>query len=86
MSLLYFYGTDCPHCEKMNFLVKKLEVEDFTFEWLEVYDNKENEAMMIAYDKNQCGGVPFFFNTETNKWMCGEVGYLEARAWAIGED
>lgn len=84
--LLYFYGKDCPHCENMNALVKRLEGEDFQFEWMEVFENKNNEALMVEYDKEQCGGVPFLYNTDTGKWLCGETPYLETRAWALGED
>ena len=83
--LLYFYGDDCPHCEKMNEAVDRLIAEDFPIERLEVFNDKENEAMMISYDKKSCGGVPFLFNTETKKAICGEAEYLETRAWAIGE-
>ena len=83
--LLYFYGNDCKHCEEMNNVIKRLEDEDFLIEWQEVFDNKDNEAVMISYDKDRCGGVPFFYNTETDKYICGEAGYLEARALAVGE-
>ena len=37
------------------------------------------------YDKDYCGGVPFFYNTETNKWICGETDYEELKKWAKGE-
>lgn len=83
--LLYFYGDDCPHCEQMNKVVDRLVAEDFPVERLEVFNNKENEVLMVSCDKKPCGGVPFLFNTETEKWICGESGYLEARALAIGE-
>lgn len=69
----------------MNDVIKTLEKEDFFIEWKEVFEDKDNEAMLVSYDKNNCGGVPFFYNTETEKFTCGEVGYLEARALAIGE-
>jgi len=69
----------------MNALIEQLEKEALIFEWIEVFDNKDNEAIMISYDKKKCGGVPFLYNTETEKWICGEAEYLETRAWAIGE-
>jgi len=32
-----------------------------------------------AHDKGHCGGVPFFINTETGKWICGEASYEELK-------
>jgi hypothetical protein len=40
-------------------------------------------AFIKECDKgDECGGVPFFFNTETKKWLCGEVEYEEIKKWA----
>jgi hypothetical protein len=81
--LLEFYGTECPHCERMRSLVTKLETEiGVEVERIEVWHNKENMARMRELDKDFCGGVPFFFNTKTGKWICGEASYSELQAWA----
>jgi hypothetical protein len=37
----------------------------------EVLHNAENAKLMKKYDQNRCGGVPFFYNTRTEKWLCG---------------
>ena len=37
---------------------------------------------MREYDKGYCGGVPFFFNKKTGKWLCGEVDYERLKKWA----
>ena len=81
--LLEFYGTECPHCVRMHDLVVQLEKEEgIKVESLEVWDNKENEKRLLLLDKDLCGGVPFFYNTKTNKWICGEGSYEELKAWA----
>lgn len=81
--LFMFYGTECPHCERMEVLIKKLEEEKkVKVERLEVWHDKDNEKMMEGYDKNRCGGVPFFYNTKTDKWICGEENYNSLITWA----
>ncbi len=83
MSLLNFYGEECPHCHTMMPLVDKLEKETgVVVERRETWHDEKNAAMMSEYDKNFCGGVPFFYNTDTKKWICGEADYKELKAWA----
>lgn len=85
--LLEFYGTECPHCERMHKLVEQLEKEEgLKVEALEVWHNKENEKKLLEIDKGFCGGVPFFFNTTTQKWICGETNYETLKKWAKGEE
>lgn len=40
----------------------------------------------MELDKDFCGGVPFFYNTKTNKWICGEADYDTLKKWAKGEE
>ena len=83
--LLEFYGTECPCCIYMHDFVVELEKkEGIKVESIEVWHNKENEERLIKLDKNFCGGVPFFYNTKTEKWICGDVTYEELKAWAQG--
>lgn len=85
--LLEFYGAECPHCAKMRELTLKLEQnENITLNRLEVWHNKENMAYLEKCDPDLCGGVPFFLNTKTNKWICGEATYEEMKAWAMGNN
>lgn len=82
--LLEFYGEECPHCEDMHLLVAKLEKElGVKLEKYEIWHNEKNSKLMDKYDKNFCGGVPFFYNTKTNKWICGSTDYEELKGWAI---
>ena len=81
--LLEFYGTECPHCVDMHALVEKLEKEEgIKVEALEVWHNEENAKMLEEIDREFCGGVPFFYNTKTKKWICGEADYQELKDWA----
>lgn len=86
--LLEFYGWNCIHCRNMEPLVAKLEKE--TGAKLQKYEvwrdeNSKNVELMNKYDTVGCGGVPFFFNTETKTIICGEVPYDEFKKWASGE-
>jgi len=81
--LLEFYGAECPHCVRMHKLVERLEKEEkVKVQALEVWHDAENEKKLLELDKDLCGGVPFFYNTKTNKWICGEVPYEELKEWA----
>lgn len=84
--LLEFYGKECSHCIEMIPLIKRLRKEGgFVIKQYEVWHNKENAKLMNNYDKGYCGGVPFFMNTKTKKWICGAVSYKELKAWALGK-
>ena len=84
--LLEFYGEECPHCIKMHDLVKRLKDEEkIEIEASEVWHNDDNAKRMKEYDKDYCGGVPFFINTKTSKWICGQTTYEELKKWASGE-
>lgn len=86
MTLYEFYGEGCPHCEKMEPKVEELqEEEDVEVEQLEVWHDEENAEMMDKYDEGFCGGVPFFFNTESEEWICGETDMETLKAWANGD-
>jgi hypothetical protein len=54
---------------------------------MEVWNNKENDEMMMELDKgdDMCGGVPFFLNQNTSKTICGEATYEEIKKWAKGK-
>ena len=41
--------------------------------------------LMESYDVDgACGGVPFFYNTQSKGWLCGEVTYEQIIDWANG--
>lgn len=85
-NLLEFYGTECEHCHAMDPLVEKLEKDlGVKIKKVEVWHNEQNAKTMEKYDDGKCGGVPFFFNTKTEKWICGETSYEKLKEWASGK-
>ncbi len=81
--LFEFYGTECPCCVHMHDLVVRLEKEEgIKIKSLEVWHNKENEKKLLEIDIDSCGGVPFFYNEKTKKFICGEGTYEELKDWA----
>ncbi|MBI2232569.1 MAG: hypothetical protein HYU56_01505 [Candidatus Aenigmarchaeota archaeon] len=85
-DLLEFYGTECPHCKTMEPLIDRLEKETaLKIQRLEVWHNEANAKLLRQLDKGFCGGVPFFFNKKTEKWICGSTTYDKFKAWAIGK-
>ena len=85
-QLMNFYGTECPHCERMMPLIERLEKEEkISVECIEVWHNEENAKKLEELDKDgMCGGVPFFINTKTGKTICGEATYDKLKDWALG--
>jgi len=84
--MLYeFYGEECPHCQRMRELTNKLmeEYPAVHIERKEVWHNDENMKFIKECDsKDECGGIPFYFNTETKGWLCGEVTLKQLKKWA----
>jgi hypothetical protein len=65
-------------------LVERLESEEgVNVGKLEVWHHEANAKIMREYDKGYCGGVPFFFNKKTGKWICGETDYERLKQWAL---
>lgn len=84
--LIEFYGDKCPHCLAMKPLLRRLEKElRLKLKSYEVWHNEKNVKKMQECDKEECGGVPFYYNTKTKKGLCGEVPYAELKKWAEGE-
>ncbi len=70
---------------KMESLVERLEKEEgLKIDKFEVWHNVNNAKTMMEFDKGRCGGVPFFMNTRTGKWLCGETSYEDLKNWAKG--
>ncbi|MBI2173381.1 MAG: hypothetical protein HYT73_04230 [Candidatus Aenigmarchaeota archaeon] len=85
-DLIEFYGTECSHCIEMQPLIERLEKEmKVKIERLEVWHNAKNAKFLQETDKGFCGGVPFFFNRKTGKWICGSTSYENLKKWAAGK-
>lgn len=86
MALLEFYGDGCPHCLEMEPLVAKLEQElGISVEKYEVWNSELNAQKMAEFDRGLCGGVPFFYNTESKQFICGSSDEEALRKWMKGE-
>jgi hypothetical protein len=67
-------------------LVERLKEETgVKVETREVWHSEANAMIMKQYDKGFCGGVPFFFNKKTGKWICGEADFDRLKQWALEE-
>lgn len=87
MTLYEFYGDGCSHCENMAPKVQELEDETgVEVEKLEVWNNKENAEKQKELDDGKCGGVPFFYNTESDEWICGETDIETLKKWSSGQE
>ena len=83
MTLYDFYGTECVHCHEMEPLIEKLEGElKIKVVRLETWHNAANAKKLQEFDKGRCGGVPFFYNDKTGKFICGSTTYDKLKEWA----
>ena len=81
-GLIMFHGRECPHCRAMDPLVDQLEKElKIKVKRLEVWYDAKNAAMLKKIDVGLCGGVPFFYNTKTKRYICGAVDYETLKRW-----
>jgi len=70
----------------MKPLVEQLEKElNLTVEKFETWHNDENAKKQAEYDTGLCGGVPFFYNTDSKKFLCGATDYEALKNWAQGK-
>ncbi len=82
-KLMEFYGTECPHCIEMRPIVERVEKElGVEIEKIEVWHNAENAKLFQKIDGGFCGGVPFFYNEDTEEKLCGAQEYEDLLAWA----
>ena len=85
-DLMEFYGKECPHCASMEPLVTRLQDEEgVEIRKYEVWHSEQNATLMREYDQGRCGGVPFFYNPQTGKWLCGLVSYEKLKEWGLGK-
>ena len=65
-------------------MVDKLIKEGIAIERLETWHNQDNAAKLEKIDRGYCGGVPFFINTDSGRYICGGTDEKSLRAWAAG--
>jgi thiol-disulfide isomerase/thioredoxin len=86
-NLLMFVGTDCPHCMAMRPLLAKLAFDTgIVVEERDTWKNQSDYRLLENYQEKigdkDCDGIPFFYNTKTEKYLCGEVNYKTLKKWA----
>ena len=65
--------------------LEKLEKEEgIKITKLETWHDSKNAELLKKYDDGKCGGVPFFYDEKTKKFICGSVDYEEFKKWAKG--
>ena len=79
-GIIYFYGQECPHCQKVGeFLDQNKIAEKVVFTKLEVWHNDDNNNMMLQAAKNcqlfmKDVGVPFLYDGQN--CIIGEVDVM----------
>ena len=85
-DLVEYYGTECHFCIQMAPLIEKLEAElGITIRKVETWHNEANKKEWEAADAGKCGGVPFFLNKKSGKFICGATSYEKLKEWAEGK-
>lgn len=65
----------------MEQLIDELGVKVRVFE---VWQDTRNIELLQMLDSGRCGGVPFFFNKRTRRFVCGATTYDNLKVWALG--
>merc|ERR1712070_258002 len=51
----------------------------------EVWYDSKNLELLQRLDRGRCGGVPFFYNKRSRRYICGATTYANLKAWAVCE-
>jgi thiol-disulfide isomerase/thioredoxin len=71
-TLIYFYTDDCEICKTMDPELKKLEDRyDNEIMKVNVEEGEDERALFDELALDECGGVPFLYNQENQKFICG---------------
>lgn len=73
-SILYFYTKDCEMCKAFESALKKFENKhEGELTRVDVEENEETKALFGSLAEGVCPGVPFMYNQENGKHICGTV-------------
>jgi len=61
---------------------RELEREGFHMKRFEVWYNTKNTELLQHLDMGRCGGVPYYFNKRTRRFVCGATDFENLRKWA----
>ena len=81
--LIQFKGKGDDYCAQMEPLKEQLKEElGVNIRTFEVWYDSKNLELMQRLDRGRCGGVPFFYNKRTRRFICGATTYDNLKAWA----
>ena len=84
--LIQFKGKGDDYCSQMEPLKEQLKEElGVEIRCFEVWYDSKNLELMQRLDRGRCGGVPFFYNKRSRRYICGATTYANLRAWALSE-
>jgi len=84
--LIQFKGKGDDYCAQMEPLKEQLEEElGVKIKTFEVWYDSKNLELLQRVDRGRCGGVPFFYNKRSRRYICGATTYANLRAWALCE-
>lgn len=82
--LIQFKGKGDDYCAQMEPLKEQLEEElGVNIKTFEVWYDSKNLELLQRMDRGRCGGVPFFYNKRSRRYICGATTYANLRAWAL---
>jgi len=84
--LIQFRGKGDDYCAQMEPLKQQLKEElGVNIRCFEVWYNSKNLELLQRLDRGRCGGVPFFYNKRSRRFICGATTYTNLKAWALCE-
>lgn len=82
--LLQFTGKGDSYCKSMEPLKQRLREElGVEIRCFEVWYRPQNLELLQKLDGGRCGGVPFFYNKRSRRFICGATTYANLKAWAL---
>lgn len=61
---------------------RELEREGFNMKRFEVWYNTKNTELLQHLDMGRCGGVPYYYNKKTRRFICGATDFDNLYKWA----
>jgi len=84
--LIQFKGKGDDYCAQMEPLKDQLHEElGVEIRCFEVWYDSKNLELLQRYDRGRCGGVPFFYNKRSRRFICGATTYENLKNWAMCE-
>lgn len=80
--LIGFHVDDCEYCQEMKTLLRRLELEEGIRVHILDASMPKNLKLLKRLDNGKCGGLPFYYNVKTNRYICGATAYENLLVWA----